>query len=87
MDGDSAGAGFARCEFFLRVVSDDRGNVRHQYRDDELIVRRFEECRGGPRRHDSQQETARQRRPPLLLALGALATALVGMGLARLRQS
>jgi hypothetical protein len=25
------------------VVRDDRGNVRHQYRDDELIVRRFEQ--------------------------------------------
>jgi hypothetical protein len=33
-----------RCDFFLRVVRDDGGNVRHQYRDDELIVRRFEQC-------------------------------------------
>jgi outer membrane lipoprotein-sorting protein len=33
-----------RCDFFLHVVRDDRGNVRGQYRDDELIVRRFEQC-------------------------------------------
>jgi hypothetical protein len=33
-----------RCEFFLRVVRDDRGALRRQYRDDELIVQRFEQC-------------------------------------------
>jgi hypothetical protein len=33
-----------RCEFFLRVVRDDRGALRHQYQDDELIVHRFEQC-------------------------------------------
>src|SRR5918994_4021727 len=37
-------AGFARCDFFLHVVRDDQGGVRHQYRGDELIVRRFEQC-------------------------------------------
>jgi hypothetical protein len=26
------------------VVRDDRGNARHQYQGDELIVRRFERC-------------------------------------------
>jgi hypothetical protein len=40
----SADAGFARCDFFLHVVRYDRGNVRYQYRADELIVRRFEQC-------------------------------------------
>jgi len=39
----SADAGFARCDFFLHVVRDDQGNVRYQYRADELIVRRFEQ--------------------------------------------
>ena len=29
---------------FLRVVRDVRGNVRHQYQGEELIVRRFEQC-------------------------------------------
>jgi hypothetical protein len=33
-----------RCDFFLHVVRDDLGNVRRQYRGDELIVRRFEQC-------------------------------------------
>jgi hypothetical protein len=33
-----------RCEFFLRVVRDERGALRDQYRDDELIVQRFEQC-------------------------------------------
>jgi len=33
-----------RCEFFLRVVRDDRGALRHQYQNDELIVQRFEQC-------------------------------------------
>jgi hypothetical protein len=33
-----------RCESFLRVVRDVRGNVRHQYQGDELIDRRFEQC-------------------------------------------
>jgi hypothetical protein len=26
------------------VVRDDRGALRHQYQDDELIVHRFEQC-------------------------------------------
>jgi uncharacterized repeat protein (TIGR01451 family) len=33
-----------RCEFFLRVVRDDRGALRDQYRDDEVVVQRFEQC-------------------------------------------
>ena len=33
-----------RCEFFLRVVRDDRGALRNQYQNDELIVQRFEQC-------------------------------------------
>jgi hypothetical protein len=37
-----------RCDFFLRVVRDENGALRRQYRDgdrdDELIVQRFEQC-------------------------------------------
>ena len=33
-----------RCELFLRVVRDDRGALRGQYRGDELIVHRVEQC-------------------------------------------
>jgi hypothetical protein len=33
-----------RCEFFLRTVRDEQGALRDQYRDDELIVQRFEQC-------------------------------------------
>ena len=33
-----------RCEFFLRVVRDDRGALRAQYQDDEVVVQRFEQC-------------------------------------------
>ena len=33
-----------RCEFFLRTVRDDTGALRDQYRDDEVIVQRFEQC-------------------------------------------
>jgi uncharacterized repeat protein (TIGR01451 family) len=42
--GDVRDADAFRCEFFLRVVRDDRGALRHQYHDDELIVQRFEQC-------------------------------------------
>jgi len=42
--GDVTDADAFRCEFFLRVVRDDRGALRHQYQNDELIVQRFEQC-------------------------------------------
>ncbi len=49
--GDLANRGGSfRCESFLRVVRDDDGALRRQYRDgqrrsdDELIVQRFEQC-------------------------------------------
>jgi hypothetical protein len=73
----------------LRVVRDDQGNVRHQYRDDDLIVRRFEECR----EREVLVGTIPKRKlpdtggPQLLLVLGPLATALVGAGIALLRRS
>lgn len=84
-----AGAGFARCELFLRVVSDERGNVREQYRGDELIVRRIEQCREG----EVLKGTIVNRKfpdtggLPLLLVLGSLATALVSARVALFRRS
>jgi hypothetical protein len=36
-----------RCDLFLRAVRDDRGGLHDQYRDDELIVQRFEQCLAG----------------------------------------
>jgi hypothetical protein len=37
-------SGSFRCELFLRTVRDDTGALRAQYRGDELIVQRFEQC-------------------------------------------
>ncbi len=45
--GDSANReGSFRCDSFLRVVRDENGALRRQYRDgdDELVVQRFEQC-------------------------------------------
>ena len=45
--GDSANRdGSFRCDSFLRVVRDEDGTLRRQYRDgdDELVVQRFEQC-------------------------------------------
>jgi hypothetical protein len=36
-----------QCVQFLRVVRDDQGALRAQYRDDELIVQRYEQCLSG----------------------------------------
>ncbi len=38
--------GSFRCDSFLRVVRDENGALRRQYRDgdDELVVQRFEQC-------------------------------------------
>jgi hypothetical protein len=72
----------------LRVIRDDRGNVRHQYRGDELIVRRLEQCLS----REVIAETIPNRKlpdtggPPLLLMLGPLATALAGAGIVVLRR-
>jgi hypothetical protein len=82
-DVSNADAVFARCDFFLRVVRDEGGGVRHQYRDDELIVRRFEQCLS----EDVIAGTIVNRKlpdtggPPLLLVPGFLAIALVGAGI------
>ena len=69
-----------RCEFFLHVVRNDRGNVRSQY--DEQITRRFERCLS----KDVIPGTIVKRRLPAtggvpLLVLGFPAIALVGAGI------
>ena len=72
-----------RCEFFLHVVRDDQGNVRRQYQDDELVVRRVEQCLS----EDVLKDTIVNRKlpdtggAPLLLVVGSLAIALAGAGL------
>jgi hypothetical protein len=72
-----------RCDFFLHMVRDEGGGVRDQYRDDELIVRRFEQCLS----EDVLRDTIVNRKlpdtggAPLLLMLGPLAIALIGAGL------
>jgi hypothetical protein len=83
-EGESAGAGFARRELFLRVVIDERGNVREQYRGDELIVRRIEECREGEVLKGTivNSKLPDTGGPPPLLALGLLSTGLVAAGAA-----
>jgi hypothetical protein len=43
-DANRPDSGSFRCDLFLRVVRDDRGALEAQYRDDELIVQRFEQC-------------------------------------------
>ncbi len=43
--GDSANReGSFQCEFFLRAVRDDRGALKAQYRGDEVVIQRFEQC-------------------------------------------
>jgi hypothetical protein len=71
-----------RCEFFLHVVRDVRGNVRRQYQDDEQITRRFERCLS----KDVIPGTIVKRKLPAtggvpLLVLGFPAIALVGAGI------
>ena len=50
-DGTANREGSFRCESFLRVVRDEDGVLRRQYRDgdggDEQIVQRFEQCLEG----------------------------------------
>jgi hypothetical protein len=36
-----------RCESFLRAVSDDRGALKAQYRGDQLVEHRFQQCLSG----------------------------------------
>ena len=78
----NSGADAFRCDFFLHVVRDEGSGVRDQYRDDELIVRRFEQCLS----EDVIADTIVNRKlpdtggPPMPV-LGSLAVALVGAGI------
>jgi hypothetical protein len=81
---DDTGAETTTGELFLRVVIDERGNVREQYRGDELIVRRIEECREGEVLKGTivNSKLPDTGGPPPLLALGLLSTGLVAAGAA-----
>jgi len=70
------GADAFRCEFFLRSVSDDRGGaLRDQYRDDELIVQRFEQCVSG----DVLVDTIPDRKLPFTGGMPLLGLAAIGL--------
>jgi hypothetical protein len=43
-DVNRPNSGSFRCDLFLRTVSDDQGALRDQYRGNEQIVQRFEQC-------------------------------------------
>jgi hypothetical protein len=80
------GAESFRCEFFLRVVRDDRGALRDQYRDDEVVVQRFEQCLS----EDVLADTIPNRNLPFtggmpLLFLGAIGLAAIVAGVSVLR--
>jgi hypothetical protein len=81
-NGDRSADTF-RCDFFLHVVRDDQGALDRQYNDDELIVRRFEQCLS----EDVLTDTIPHRRLPgtggplpLLFGGGLLATGLALAG-------
>jgi hypothetical protein len=80
------GADSFRCDFFLRQVSDDRGALLGQYRGNELIVQRFEQCLSG----DVLVDTIPNRNLPFtggmpLLGLAALGLVALIAGAAVLR--
>jgi hypothetical protein len=75
-----------RCDFFLRAVRDDRGALRAQYANDELIVQRFEQCVSG----DVLRDTIPNRKLPFtggmpLFGLAALGLVSMIIGAAVLR--
>jgi hypothetical protein len=79
-------SGNFRCEFFLRTVTDDTGALRAQYRGDEQIVQRFEQCLS----EDVLADTIPNRALPFtggmsLLILGAIGLAAIVAGAAVLR--
>jgi hypothetical protein len=69
------GADAFRCEFFLRAVRDDRGALRAQYADDELIVQRFEQCVSG----DVLVNTIPDRKLPFTGGMPLLGLAAIGL--------
>ena len=76
-----------RCEYFLRVVRDDRGALRAQYQDDEVVAQRFEQCISA----DVIADTIPDRKLPFtggmpLLFLAAIGIASLVAGAAVLRR-
>lgn len=69
------GADSFRCEFFLRSVSDERGALLGQYRGNELIVQRFEQCLSG----DVLVDTIPDRKLPFTGGMPLLGLAAVGL--------
>ncbi len=69
------GADSFRCDFFLRQVSDDRGALLGQYRGNELIVQRFEQCLSG----DVLLDTIPNRRLPFTGGMPLLGLAAIGL--------
>jgi hypothetical protein len=69
------GADAFRCEFFLRSVSDDTGALLNQYRGDELIVQRFEQCVSG----DVLVDTIPDRKLPFTGGMPLLGLAAIGL--------
>jgi hypothetical protein len=73
--GGARGADSFGCEFFLRSVTDDRGALLGQYRGDELIVQRFEQCLSG----DVLVDTIPDRKLPFTGGMPLLGLAAIGL--------
>ena len=73
--GGARDADSFRCDFFLRQVSDDRGALLGQYRGNELIVQRFEQCLSG----DVLVDTIPDRKLPFTGGMPLLGLAAVGL--------
>jgi hypothetical protein len=85
-DVNRPNSGSFRCDLFLRTVSDDQGALRDQYRGNEQIVQRFEQCLS----ENVLADTIPNRNLPFtggmsLLFLGAIGLAAVVAGAAVLR--
>src|SRR5215210_4594155 len=72
---NARGADAFRCDFFLRQVSDYGGTLRHQYRGDELIVQRFEQCVSG----DVLRNTIPNRKLPFTGGMPLVGLAAIGL--------
>jgi hypothetical protein len=67
--------GSFRCELFLRTVRDDRGALKAQYKGDQLIVQRFEQCLSG----NVLADTIPNRNLPFTGGMSLLALAAIGL--------
>jgi hypothetical protein len=64
-----------RCESFLRVARDANGALRRQYRGDELVTQRFEQCLSG----DVLMNTIPNRNLPFTGGISTLWLAAIGL--------